>query len=124
MYRKEIYTNGQVVERIEVDDIGNDVEYRRYDGSGRLLEQREATTDEASVLVADQELATVDAANTRIVKAYEVLQQWAADQAAINNAWPTLTNAQKDGANRQLQRRFGLVCENLADLLIVLEKKI
>lgn len=56
----------------------------------------------------------------RLRSAIATLNQWAQDEQNIDNAWGTLTNAQKDTANRVLHRRIGIFFDRFGDLLITL----
>jgi hypothetical protein len=55
----------------------------------------------------------------RIRNAYQTLRQWSADAATTNTNWPTMTNAQKDSANRETIRRLGILLDRFADLLLI-----
>jgi hypothetical protein len=55
----------------------------------------------------------------RIRNAYQTLRQWSADAATNHTNWPTMTNAQKDAAQRETIRRLGILMDRLADLLLL-----
>jgi hypothetical protein len=55
----------------------------------------------------------------RIKNAYQTLRQWSVDAATNHTNWPTMTNAQKDAAQRETIRRLGILMDRLADLLLL-----
>lgn len=55
----------------------------------------------------------------RLKTAYQTLRQWSADAAQTDADWPTMTNAQKDAANRVVIRRLGIFFDRFADLLLI-----
>lgn len=65
--------------------------------------------------IIDDETILREGANTRLGNAYGALRQWAADGQAAYDDWPTKTAAQKDAALREVIRRFGVLCDRLAD---------
>jgi hypothetical protein len=55
----------------------------------------------------------------RVKNAYQTLRQWSVDAATNHTNWPTMTNAQKDAAQRETIRRLGILMDRLADLLLL-----
>jgi len=55
----------------------------------------------------------------RLRNAYQTLRQWSVDAATNHTNWPTMTNAQKDAAQRETIRRLGILMDRLADLLLL-----
>lgn len=68
-------------------------------------------------VVSDDELNRL-AAPARMRQAYASLRQWSADAQTVFGNWGTMSAAQKDAANKEVIRRFGLTCAGLADLLL------
>lgn len=56
----------------------------------------------------------------RIKQAYQTLRTWSVDAANTNTNWPTMSNAQKDAAERETIRRLGIFFDRFADLLLVM----
>lgn len=56
----------------------------------------------------------------RLRNAVATLETWAADEQQIAANWASLTNAQKDAANRQLHDRVGRFFDRFGDLLIAI----
>lgn len=123
MHRHDVYTNSALVERVEIADVAGVIEYRRFDGQLVLVEQRRATEDEAALLAATEQAKQSEQANARLRDANAALKGWSSDAAAVHSSWPNLTNDQKDGFQRETMRRLGILFDNMADLLQVLDKR-
>ncbi len=81
-----------------------------YDGQGNRLSR-------VSRVVSDYD-DLKDGTPIRIGQAYAGLRTWATDAQAAFDTWPTKTAAQKDATQREVIRRFGILCDRLADLLL------
>jgi hypothetical protein len=81
-----------------------------FDGQGNKLSSTPR-------VVSDTEMER-RAAPPRLKQSIAGLRTWQAEAQANFDDWPTKTNAQKDAANRELQRRFGVLCDRLKDLLL------
>lgn len=78
--------------------------------NGTLVNETLVTVDDATIFRED--------APTRLTQAYTGLRQWSIDAQDTFDTWPTKSNAQKDAAQRETIRRFGVLCDRLADLLL------
>jgi len=117
LLRRDEFEGGALRRRVELLREGGVPRVKEYDGDLALQNDRLATVEEDERLATAEDEETTENGRSRVRQAYSALQAWAADEAQKNTDWPTLTNAQKDAANRELHRRFGLVCDRLSDLL-------
>lgn len=112
-WRADTHTNGALQERVEIERLdGSTVEYRRYDGSLVIQEQRAATPDEI-ILVddhLDQEDKETKASN--VEQAVTSLRTWAED--ARNT---TVTTANHETVTQTVVDRLGVFFDRFADLI-------
>jgi hypothetical protein len=55
----------------------------------------------------------------RLRNAYATLRAWQADAEAAYADWPNKSAAQKDATTRVTIQRLGILCDRLADLLLL-----
>ena len=67
--------------------------------------------------VIDDETILREGSRTRVEQSYTALRQWSTDAQAAFDDWPNKNNAQKDVAQRETIRRFGILCDRLADMI-------
>lgn len=94
-------------------EIAQDENYQS-DGRGNTV-----LVKQTQRVVSDTEIRRRDAP-ARIRQVLSTLDAWAADEQKIFTDWPSLTNAQKDAANRQMHDRFGKFLDRFGDVLLTL----
>jgi hypothetical protein len=72
---------------------------------------------EQVVTIPDAQIEREDAP-LRLRQSVVGLRIWSTEAQANFDTWGAKTAAQKDAANRELHRRFGILCDRLKDLLI------
>lgn len=96
MINEEVVKDGEVVRRIEIEHLGGgNVEYRRYEPPGNLVEQRDATDEETERL----------RAKLRVDRQEEVrsaAEQAISDLETIAGSSGDLTQTQLSNAVRRL----------------------
>ena len=112
MIRTETYAAGQLVERVEIERLNGAVEYRRYDSTLTLVEQRAATPDE--ILRVDEQIDDEDrdTKGNNVSQAVTTLRQWASDAAGT-----TVTTGNQVAVLQQVVDRLGTFFDRFADLI-------
>lgn len=68
-------------------------------------------------VVSDEEIRRAETIPDNLRNAIAAARSWAADAAATDANWPTMTAAQKDNAERVVIRRLGTFFDRFGDLL-------
>ena len=112
MFRTETYADSQLVERVEIERLNGTVEYRRYDSTLTIVEQRVATPDE--ILLVDEQIDNEDRQQKadNIAQAVTALRQWASDAAGT-----TVTKGNQVTVLQQVVNRLGTFFDRFADLI-------
>ena len=112
MIRTETYDETGLVERIEIERSNGTVEYRRYDSTLTIVEQRAATPTET--LLADEQIDSDDREQkgTNVSQAVTTLRQWASDAAGT-----TVNNGNNTNVTQQVVDRLGVFFDRFADLI-------
>ena len=112
MLRHDIYDEAGLVERVEIERLNGTVEYRRYDSTLTLVEQRAATPDE--ILLVDEQIDSDDrdTKGTNVSQAVTTLRQWATDAAGT-----TVTTGNQVTVLQQVVDRLGTFFDRFADLI-------
>ncbi len=112
MYRTETYAQGSLVERIEIERLNGTVEYRRYDSTLTIVEQRAATPDE--ILRVDEQIDSDDREQkgTNVSQAVTTLRQWVSDAEST-----TVTKANSVATLQTVVNRLGTFFDRFADLI-------
>ena len=112
-YRKDTYDSTSLQERIEIERLDpSTVEYRRYDGSLVVQEQRPATPDEIEQVDTHEAGVVLDQKRTNVEQAVSTLRSWAED--ARNT---TVTGANNDTVTQTVVDRLGTFFDRFADLI-------
>ncbi len=113
MYRSEQFSAGLLTERVEIERLDSStVEYRRYDGSLALQDQRVATTEEEVEVDAHDAGEALNQKRTNIDQAVATLRTWAADAQTI-----TITTANHEAVLQVVVDRLGVFFDRFADLI-------
>ncbi len=112
MIRHETYDQGSLVERIEIERLNGTVEYRRFDSTLTIVEQRAATPDE--ILRVDAQIDSDDREQkaTNVSQSVTTLRQWATDAAGT-----TVTTGNQVTVLQQVVDRLGTFFDRFADLI-------
>ncbi len=113
MIRQETFSQGALVERIEKERLDSStVEYRRYDSTLTLVEQRAATADE--ILRVDDQIDAEDREQkgANVSQAVSTLRQWAIDAAGTS-----VNNGNNTNVTQQVVDRLGIFFDRFADLI-------
>jgi hypothetical protein len=112
-WRKETFAQSGLVERTEIERIdGSTVEYRRYDGSLVIQEQRPATPDEIETVDTHEAGVVLDQKRTNVEQAVTALRSWAED--AQNT---TVTTGNHETVTQTVVDRLGVFFDRFADLI-------
>ena len=113
MFRTETYAASQLVERIEIERFDpSTVEYRRFDGSLVIQEQRPATPDEIVTVDDYDDGVALNQKATNVSQAVTTLRQWAVDAAGT-----TVNNGNNRAVTQQVVDRLGVFFDRFADLI-------
>jgi hypothetical protein len=115
--RTETWTAGALVEVIEVFRVSGTPTWERRNGVGAVLATRAATDAETAALVAEEDDTSRDLARQRIKTTVAALRQWKVDADVAVAAWDGRTVAQNIAVLKTVTDRFGVLADNLADLL-------
>ncbi len=113
MFSSETYDEAGLTERIEIERFDpSTVEYRRFDGSLVIQEQRPATPDEI-VTVDDFDAGVVlDQKAANVSQAVTALRQWATDAQGT-----TVTSGNAVATLQTVVDRLGVFFDRFADLI-------
>ena len=113
MIRHDIFSDGQLVERIEIERLdASTVEYRRFDGDLNVVEQRPATAEEIERVDAVIALEDLDQKRTNVEQAVDTLRSWAEDARSTN-----VTNGNNNTVTQVVVDRLGVFFDRFADLI-------
>ena len=112
MLRHDIYDEDGLVERIEIERLNGTVEYRRYDSTLTIVEQRAATP--AEIIRVDEQVDSDDRQQKadNVSQAVTTLRQWASDAAGT-----TVTTGNQVAVLQQVVNRLGTFFDRFADLI-------
>ncbi len=112
MIRTQTHDENGLVERVEIERLNGSVEYRRYDSTLTIVEQRAATPDE--ILRVDEQIDDEDRQQkgTNVSQAVTTLRQWASDAAGT-----TVTTGNQVAVLQQVVDRLGTFFDRFADLI-------
>ncbi len=112
MYSSEIYDESGLTERIEIERLNGTVEYRRYDGSLVIQEQRPATTDEIETVDNHDAGLVLDQKRSNVAQSVTTLRQWAIDAQGT-----TVTTGNAVATLQTVVDRLGVFFDRFADLI-------
>ena len=113
MYRSENYDETGLTERIEIERFDpSTVEYRRFDDSLVIQEQRPATPDEIEKVDSNDAGVVLNQKATNVSQAVTALRQWASDAAGT-----TVTTGNQVAVLQQVVNRLGTFFDRFADLI-------
>lgn len=111
--RDETFADNALVGREEIERFDpSTVEYRRYDGSLVIQEQRSATPDEIEAVDEYDAGVVIDEKRSNVDQAVAALRQWAADAQST-----TVTNANQRAVLQTTINRLGTFFDRFADLI-------
>ncbi len=113
IHRRETYAAGNLQERIEIERFDpSTVEYRRFDGSLVIQEQRAATPDEIESVDNHIDNEVLEQKATNVSQAVTTLRQWATDAQST-----TVTSGNAVATLQTVVDRLGVFFDRFADLI-------
>ena len=112
MIRTETYDSSGLVERVEIERLNGTVEYRRYDSTLTIVEQRAATADEIEAVDNQIDADDREQKGTNVSQAVTALRQWASDAQST-----TVTSGNAVATLQTVVDRLGIFFDRFADLI-------
>ena len=112
IWRHSTHDETGLVERVEIERLNGTVEYRRFDSTLTIVEQRPATADEILLVDAQIDSEDRDTKSNNVSQAVTALRQWATDAAAT-----TVTSGNAVATLQTVVDRLGIFFDRFADLI-------